>query len=219
MNSVKTNKDFYQKLGAAGMAGFTSSERDVAYIKFLAKKLPKQSKILDCACGYGRLTIPLAKKKFKVQGIDLSACMIKSAKESAKKENLNIDFKIGNMCKLPYKNNTFAAVICMWSSFNHLLTENDQLKTLREMLRVTDKGGLILIDLPMMPSKTNQSGAFIDKAHRLYRETLADIENIVYMHDKKTISQLLKKLKIDTYLLKNKKIGGTSTRLIVEIRK
>lgn len=219
MNSVKTNKDFYQKLGATGMAGFTSSERDLAYIKFLTKKLPKQSKVLDCACGYGRLTIPLAKKNFKVQGIDLSACMIKAAKDASKKEDLIIDFKVGNMCKLPYKDKTFAAVICMWSSFNHLLTERDQLKALREMLRVTAKDGLILIDLPNMPSKENQSGEFIDTQHRLYREKLADVENIVYMHDKKTISHLLKKLKVDTHSLKNKKIGGTSTRLIVEIRK
>ena len=219
MNSIKTNKDFYQKLGASGMAGFTSSERDIAYINFLTKKLPKQSKILDCACGYGRLTIPLTKKKFNVQGIDLSSCMIKAAKDFAKKENLSIDFKVGNMCKLPYKDKTFAAVICMWSSFNHLLTEIDQLKALREMLRVTGKDGLILIDLPNMPSKKDHSGSFIDKEHRLYREALADIENIVYMHDKKTISQLLKKLKVDTYSLKNRKLGGTSTRLIVEIRK
>src|SRR3989304_5405705 len=101
MNTAVTiSKAFYKKLGAMGMASLTSLKQDLASIKFLSKILPKHGKILDCACGYGRLTIPLAQKGFKVHGIDLAPNLIKTAKDFAKKEHVAIDFKTGNMCKL-----------------------------------------------------------------------------------------------------------------------
>jgi len=211
MNSAKTTKKFYQKLGAAGMAQLTSLVRDRAYIKFLAKNLPKKGMILDCACGYGRLTIPLAKLGFDICGIDLSSCLIKEARRQAKKEKLVIDFKTGDMCRLPYKDNAFAAVICMWSSFSHLLTEEDQLQALNEMLRVIKPGSLILIDLP------NPTRIRID-ACRLCHETIGGIENVVYIHDRKTMAHLLDDIHVGTYVIKKRSIGK-KVRLMVEIRK
>lgn len=222
MNSVKTSNVFYQKLGAKGMADLSSQARDDAYIKFLTKKLPKQGKILDCACGYGRLTIPLAQKGFEIYGIDLAPNLIKAAKDLAKKEHVTSDFKTGNMCKLPYKDNTFNAVICMWSSFNHLLTEKDQLEAINEMLRVTVDGGLILIDLPNPKSFTHpktETGLFIDKDKRLFSDTISGVENVEYFHDKKSVSRLLEKVEGCTYSLNMRSIGKGRTRFVVEIVK
>ena len=34
-------------------------------------------------------------------------------KEEAKKKNLNIEFRVGDMINLPYDSNSFDAVICM----------------------------------------------------------------------------------------------------------
>jgi len=221
LDSFKSSKDFYQKLGAEGMAGLTSPERNRAYVKLLEKILPKHGKILDCACGYGRLTIPLAHKGFTLEGIDLSSCLIKAAKNFAKKEALTIPFTIGNMCKLPYRENTFAALFCMWSSFNHLLTEKDQLKALNEMLRVITPGGLILIDLPSSQSFTKEAtltGSFIDDAQRVFKEDVNGIENNVYFHDKKSLTHLLNQLKNCNSSLVLKTIN-TRKRLFVNIVK
>ena len=54
----------------------------------------KNRKILDIGCGTGRHSIELARRGFKVTGIDLSESMINKARSNAKKENLKIDFHI-----------------------------------------------------------------------------------------------------------------------------
>jgi 2-polyprenyl-3-methyl-5-hydroxy-6-metoxy-1,4-benzoquinol methylase len=54
----------------------------------------KNRKILDIGCGTGRHSIELARRGYKVTGIDLSESMINKARSNAKKENLKIDFHI-----------------------------------------------------------------------------------------------------------------------------
>ncbi len=59
-------------------------------------KMPKDSKILDLSCGIGRHSIPLAKKRYKVIGYDISSLYLKKAREWAQREGLmNNDDKDG----------------------------------------------------------------------------------------------------------------------------
>lgn len=221
INSFKKSNAFYKKLGAKGMAQQTSPQRNVAYVKFLEKLLPKNGRILDCACGYGRLTIPLAQKGFTIEGVDLSPSLILSAKNLAKEQNIAVTFKVGNMCKLPYQDAIFSALVCMWSSFNHLLTKKDQLHALNEMLRVLKPCGFILIDLPRPQSFTTErssTGAFINDTKTLFKETFDGIENIIYFHNKKSLMKLLQELKNCSYSVRLGSID-TRKRLLVKIVK
>ena len=70
--------------GTIGEVDFIESEAD----------FDKNRKILDIGCGTGRHSIELARRGFKVTGIDLSESMINKARSNAKKENLKIDFHI-----------------------------------------------------------------------------------------------------------------------------
>jgi len=58
---------------------------------------------LDLGCGLGRHTILFAQHGFKTSAFDLSEEAIHRTEEYAKKEGLDVDFKIGDMLDLPYK--------------------------------------------------------------------------------------------------------------------
>lgn len=67
-------------------------------VDFLEKEIGfnHSVQILDIGCGTGRHSIELAKRGYRVTGIDLSKNMIDRAIEKAKTENVNIDFKIAD---------------------------------------------------------------------------------------------------------------------------
>jgi len=56
----------------------------------------KSLKILDVGCGTGRHSIELAKRGYKITGIDLSMSQLNRAKEKAKENNVKIDFFIAD---------------------------------------------------------------------------------------------------------------------------
>ncbi len=63
-------------------------------VDFIEKKInfDKSKKILDIGCGTGRHSIELAKRGYKVTGIDLSESQLKRAKEKTGKEKVNVNF-------------------------------------------------------------------------------------------------------------------------------
>lgn len=83
------------------------ADRTNSYLNFLTKFISKDDKILDLACGYGRLTIPLAKLGYNIEGLDLSPDLIKIDKSESKKSLLKTNFTLGNMKKTDYPDNTF----------------------------------------------------------------------------------------------------------------
>lgn len=99
----------------------------------------KGKKILDLGCGTGIYSKLLTKKGAKIKGIDISNKMI----EIARKENSNVEFIVGGIEKLPYKNNEFDIVL------SALVLEHvkNWSKILREVNRVLKKGGLFVFSI------------------------------------------------------------------------
>lgn len=99
--------------------------------------------ILDVACGTGRF---FKLYKGKIYGIDFSEDMLKQARK--KKHFL---LKKADASKIPFKNNMFDITIT--SQFIKHTPEYE--KVIKEMTRVTKKGGKIIIDFPNKFSITN----------------------------------------------------------------
>jgi len=112
-----------------------------ADIKFLKSLLKPKSSILDLGCGSGRDAIYLSKLGYLVTGIDLSKKMIKYAKKLGSKA----DFKVMDMKKLNFKDNSFESV---WANASLLhLNKNDINEVLRKIHGVLNKNGIFYLSL------------------------------------------------------------------------
>ena len=126
-------------------AQVTRSEIDVVCQNL---SLGVNDRILDLCCGQGRHSLELARRGFRnVDGLDRSHYLIQKAKERAKAEGLGVKFREGDARKLPYPNDSFEAVIVMGNSFGYFETSQDDLRVLREVLRVLKPWGKLLIDI------------------------------------------------------------------------
>ncbi len=189
-------EEFYEKLGHKKLSALVTKQKSKAQLDFLKKIFFKKQKLLDLACGYGRLTVPLVQQGFNVQGCDLSGNLIKKAKIFAQQKNLKIKFTLVDMRELPYKDNSFDGVFCMWSSFNHMLTKKDQVKALKGMYRILKYGGICLIDVPYFKKPTKrlqQAGTFVDKSFHLYTSLIGGEEVALYLHSKQTLIDVVQK--------------------------
>jgi cyclopropane fatty-acyl-phospholipid synthase-like methyltransferase len=103
--------------------------------------------ILDVPCGEGRLTIELASRGYKMNGVDLNKNFLKIAEKNANKQGLDITWRQGDMRKIPWKNE-FGAVICMGASFGYL-NEKGNLEFIKAVSRSLRNKGFFLLDTPV----------------------------------------------------------------------
>lgn len=109
---------------------------------FFGKHLPRDGRILDLGCGAGRTTFGLHARGYRnIVGADLSPVQIREARLHAKRRGLNIRFRVGDACRLPFQSRTFGG--CLFS-FNGLMTiprRSLRITALREIRRVLVPGG------------------------------------------------------------------------------
>jgi len=130
------------------------------YTKIFKKN--KYKKILDLGCGTGRHSIYLAQNGFIVSASDISKTGIDIAKKKAKGFNLtNIKFKVHDMRKIPYPNNYFDGIICIFTLGHGLLKDNKD--TIDEMFRVLKPKGIIITEFMSVKDKTYGKGKEVEK--------------------------------------------------------
>lgn len=99
--------------------------------------------VLDCGCGDGLyLTILTELSKGILCGFDLDSKGIEKAYVHLKEKK--VDFKIGDICSMPYSDNFFDKIIIS-EVLEHI---NDDKKAVKELYRVLKKNGVLLITVP-----------------------------------------------------------------------
>lgn len=212
---MKTAKHFYTQLKAGRLARLKPQKVTEGELKDLKKILKKNSRILDLACGYGRITIPLKKDGYNVEGVDITPYLISKAKENARKNKVHINFKIGDMRNIPYEDETFDVILCIWSPFFELNNKKDQIKAIKEILRVLKKGGFLFADMPYnLKSYANKADMFIGK--NLIKTKFFGIwSNISFIQTPKTLKNLMKQLKIRKFKIKIDKFGSRDRLVLI----
>ncbi|HID89080.1 MAG TPA: class I SAM-dependent methyltransferase [Anaerolineales bacterium] len=102
--------------------------------------------ILDLACGYGRIAIPLAQRGFRVTGLDLSETLLGQARANAAQAGVEVDWHQGDMREIPWEG-AFDAVINVFSSFGYFTDEEENRRVLEGVARAIKPGGRFLIDV------------------------------------------------------------------------
>jgi 2-polyprenyl-3-methyl-5-hydroxy-6-metoxy-1,4-benzoquinol methylase len=113
---------------------------------FIEKEIDfnKSLKIIDIGCGTGRHSIELAKRGYKVTGIDLSESLLKRAKEKAKAQNLQIDFQKHDARKLPFKNEYDLAIMFCEGAFPLMETDEMNYEILRNTTNSLKAAGKLI---------------------------------------------------------------------------
>lgn len=102
---------------------------------------------LDLCCGQGRHALELARRGYRVEGLDRSRYLIQKARTEAKNRFLSVRFREGDARKLPYGPDTFETVMMMGNSFGYFDNEHDDIRILEEIRRVLKPWGRILLDV------------------------------------------------------------------------
>jgi D-alanine-D-alanine ligase len=138
-------------------------------------KLRAEDVILDLACGQGRHSLELGRRGFKnVYGLDRSHYLINKARQTNLQERLGVNFKEGDARKLPYNEDTFNVVMILGNSFGYFESIDDDIRILREVMRVLRPNGRFLLDVAdgnyLRDNFNPRSWEWIDKNHFVCRE-------------------------------------------------
>jgi ubiquinone/menaquinone biosynthesis C-methylase UbiE len=121
------------------------AEKESAFVANVLELKPGAS-VLDLCCGQGRHSVQLAKRGFKVMGLDLNLEYLELAQQAAKAGKVTIETVAADMRKIPFEDK-FEAIVNMYSSFGYLESEDEDLKVLVSAARALKAGGRLLLDM------------------------------------------------------------------------
>ena len=122
-------------------------KKEAEFISQVIKKYStgKTETILSLGCGTASHDILLAKKGFKILGVDKSKKMIQLAKEKVKKENTDIKFKVADITNFKVSEK-FDFAMAMFNILGYM-TENEQMeRMLKNVFKFLKKDGLFVFD-------------------------------------------------------------------------
>ena len=106
--------------------------------------IKKEGLVLDASCGTGDITIALKKKSVKVIGINISEEEIMVAREKAEKKGTRINFIVGDLTNIPFKDNIFAQIVSL-DTLEHI---RDDDRIFQEFARLLKVLGKLIISVP-----------------------------------------------------------------------
>ncbi|HET7528810.1 MAG TPA: methyltransferase domain-containing protein [Candidatus Saccharimonadales bacterium] len=219
MNSPELSRRFYNEYGAKALEKRVDPAWTEAAVNELSGLIPPGSAVLDAGCGYGRIAIPLSRKGYDVTGIDVSEVLIRAAKEKSSRAS----FRVASMTDIPFPDNSFQAVIVMWSAFNELLHSREQKTAILELYRVLSPQGLLFIDsFTYSPASKEQ----IEAKERFGPENRissgiagAHYANPDFSHDRESYGRLLESAGIGIWEFSEGDFGGRSRQLVKIVKK
>ncbi len=124
-----------------------TAERTDAETAFIASALglPRGATLLDLACGYGRHAIGMAKRGFRVTGLDFNAHYLEIAAEEARKAGVDVSWKAGDM-REPGFDAAFDGAYSYFTSFGYYEDEENE-RVLSGVSRALRHGGRFLLDV------------------------------------------------------------------------
>jgi SAM-dependent methyltransferase len=119
-----------------------ASDTRRALDRLLFRDLVAGSSVVDLCCGTGQLTEVLVKLGYRASGVDISAGML----ERAKQRLPEVEFVQADIRE--YRaNRQYDAVISAYNSLVHLVTPEDLLRALKNVLSMLNGNGVFIFDL------------------------------------------------------------------------
>ena len=127
------------------------------YETFLAERTPEEverivelfelepgTEILDCPCGHGRISNPLAERGFRVTGLDATELFLERAREDAADRGVEVEYVHSDMRELPWREH-FDGVLNWFTSFGYF-SDEDNKRVLRQFHKALKPGGRLILE-------------------------------------------------------------------------
>ena len=102
--------------------------------------------VLDLACGPGRHAAALAKRGFRVTGVDLSPSLLRRARDRARAEGVDVEWVREDMRRF-VRPDAFDLAINIFTAFGYFDDRQDDLQVLRNIHQSLRKGGAFVIEV------------------------------------------------------------------------
>jgi SAM-dependent methyltransferase len=129
---------------ATGHKTDKQNDTEAAFVAARLAHLPC-GRVLDLGCGYGRHSVRLAERGFRVVGFDLSPSLLANLQDAAVAASTEVTTHHGDMRRMTFSNE-FDAVIMMFTTFG-IFDDADNHLVLEGVARALKPGGSCLIDL------------------------------------------------------------------------
>lgn len=109
-------------------------------------ELKHRARVLDLGCGAGSQTLELARRQYRVVGMESSKEALAAVRDRAKEEALTVHFLANPLDRIPYEAE-FNAVLNVRNPLGSLPTERDDARCLQAIHKALKPGGRLLLDL------------------------------------------------------------------------
>jgi SAM-dependent methyltransferase len=103
------------------------------------------ARLLDLGCGPGRVAVPLARRGFRVVGVDAIAGYLAHARAAAAAAGVAIDLRHGDVAEVTF-DAEFDAVLCLFTSFGYFADPAKDAAVLRAASRALVRGGRFVLE-------------------------------------------------------------------------
>jgi ubiquinone/menaquinone biosynthesis C-methylase UbiE len=126
--------------------GMISQKATNAHVRYIIKKLNLKpgERFLDCPCGIGRISLPLAKKGIRVTGVDITQSYLDELSKKAERSGLKIDVARADMRRINY-DSQFDAGGNLWTSFGFFEKDSDHRLVVKKMYQALKPGGKFML--------------------------------------------------------------------------
>lgn len=150
--------------------------------------------------------------------IDLDRALVDAGRRSVRGRGLPIRFLAGDIRRLHLPERRFDAVLCLWSTFQHMLTADDRARCLAGFHRVLRPGGRIILEMtdagaPAVAAELRRRGQGPDRRIAAWRIHGATIR--CYLHDASTLGPALHDAGFTGIRVRSRQVG--SVRRLVGI--
>lgn len=111
----------------------------------------KIGRVLETACGSGRLMVRLARAGLRVEGIDVSSRALTHCNKRLNRAGFRSTARTGDLADFSVPRQ-FDAVICMLNGFRHLPNDHVARSHLASVARALRPGGLCVLGLELTPT-------------------------------------------------------------------
>jgi SAM-dependent methyltransferase len=108
-------------------------------------KLPAGARVLDLACGHGRHAVELARRGYRVTGVDLSERYLELAAAEARRAGVEVEWLARDMRSLDF-DGVFEGAYSFFTSFGYY-DERENESVVQRLARSLRPGGRLLLDL------------------------------------------------------------------------